>query len=161
MTRSEEYDFDPPKLHHALFRETSAWKRTVELLGRRVTVIQYEWRTILTNHPREGEQSLPGEFCSIFKDNRLKCRRLSRDNEFDNVWWLLFPWLASISQSTGFVGYYHSNWDDDSRLIQFSEGIASVYELMPREVSQTAASELNNSKFNNFNNLDSVLYLTQ
>ena len=144
MTRSQEYDFDPPKLHHALFKETSVWKHTVELLGRRVTAIQYEWRTILTAHSREGEQYLPGEFYSIFQNNQLNCRRLSRDDEFDNVWWLLFPWLASVSESAGFVGYYRDDFNAYPKLLQFLDGKANVYELMPREFPQTGVSEFNN-----------------
>ncbi|MBE9100292.1 hypothetical protein [Vacuolonema iberomarrocanum] len=151
MTRLQEYDFDPPKLHHALFKETSAWKHTVELLGRRVTAIQYEWRTILTAHSREGEQYLPGEFYSTFKNNQLSCRRLSRDDEFDNVWWLLFPWIASVSESAGFVGYYRSDFDNYPKLIQFLEGKASVYNLMPKRFLETGVS--------GFNNLETTLNL--
>ena len=138
MTRSQEYDFDPPKLDRALFRESSAWKQTVESLGRRFTVIRYEWRTILTNYPHEGERYLPGQFGSTFQDRQLKCRRLSREGEFNNVWWLLLPWLASISESTGFVGYYRGDFDNRLYLVQFSNGKASVCELIPVELVQAA-----------------------
>ncbi|NEO86569.1 MAG: hypothetical protein F6J87_20275 [Spirulina sp. SIO3F2] len=143
MTRSQEYDFETPDLHHALFKEELPWKQTIELLGRKVTVIQYEWRTILTNYPCEGEQYLPGEFYSIFKNNQLNCRRLSGDDTFNNVWWLLFPWLASISESVGFVGYYRNDFDDYPTLIQFLDGKSNIYEMMLKGESQAGLSESN------------------
>jgi hypothetical protein len=135
MTRSQEYDFEP-KLDGTLFKETSAWKRTVEMFGHQVTVIEYNWETILTNYPREGEQYLPGEFTSTFQNNQLSCRRLVRDDVFNNIWWLLLPWLASISESTGFVGYYRSDFDDYLHLIYFADGKASVYEQIVTESLQ-------------------------
>jgi hypothetical protein len=141
MTRSQDYDFDTPRLDHPLFEETSHWKETWNIRGRKSKVIRYEWRTIITNQPREGEQYLAGEFGSQFQDNQLSCRRLSRDDEFDNVWWLLFPWLASISESMGFVGYYRGDFEDYPKLIQFLNGKVSIYELIPKDLSQTEVSE--------------------
>lgn len=146
MTRSQEYDFDAPGLGYPLFKEEVPWKETCNIRGRDVTVIQYEWRTIMTNRPREGEQYLPDEFGSKFQDNQLSCRRLSRDDEFDNVWWLLFPWLASISESTGFVGYYRGDFDNYSKLIQFWNGKANVYELTPKDLSQTEIAKFNDQE---------------
>lgn len=146
MTRSQEYDFDTPQIGYPLFKEEAPWKETWNIRGRDVTVIRYEWRTVMTNQPREGEQYLPDEFGSKFQDNQLSCRRLSRDDEFDNVWWLLFPWLASISESTGFVGYYRGDFDDYPKLIQFWDGKANVYELISKDLSQIEIAKFNDQE---------------
>ncbi|MBO9999079.1 MAG: hypothetical protein J7641_08755 [Cyanobacteria bacterium SID2] len=133
MTRSREYDFDPPKLNHPLFQEASPWKRAVQMLDREFTVIESGWRTILNDFPHLGEKSLPGKFGSTFRENQLICRRLSRDDEFDNVWWMLFPWLVSISASTGFIGYYRYRWeleDEPIHLIHFQDNKVSIYKIL-------------------------------
>lgn len=130
MTRSQEYDFDPPEIDHPMFKEGSDWKWTFEVDGQKRTVIRYEWRTFLCNYPREGEQYLLGKFGSTFENYRLCCRRLSRDDEFDNVWWLLLPWIASISETTGFVGYYRGNFDDSPTLLRFEGKKCHAYELI-------------------------------
>lgn len=152
MTRSQEYDFDAPELGYPLFEEDTHWKETWNIRGRIVTVIKYEWRTIITNQPREGEQYLSGEFGSAFDGNKLNFRRLSRDDEFCNVCWFLFPWLASISDTAGFVGYYRGDLDDYPTLVRFEAGRASVYELIPIRFVQGEPVESDNTE-------DSVLRL--
>lgn len=152
MTRSQEYDFDTPELGYPLFKEDTHWKETWDIRGCIVTVIKYEWRTIITNQLREGEQYLPGEFGSAFDGNKLSFRRLSRDDEFCNVCWFLFPWLASISDTTGFVGYYRGDFDDYPTLVRFEAGRASVHELIPIRFVQGEPVESDNTE-------DSVLRL--
>lgn len=146
MTRSQEYDFDTPKLGYPLFKEESHWKETWNIRGRKVTTIRYEWRTIITNQPREGEQYLPGEFGSIFDGNKLSFRRLSRDDEFCNVCWFLFPWLASISDTTEFVGYYRGDFDDYPTLVRFEGGQVNMYELVPVRFVQAESIALDNAE---------------
>ncbi|MBE9117913.1 hypothetical protein IQ249_18610 [Lusitaniella coriacea LEGE 07157] len=142
MTRSEEYEFEKPKIDYSLFQEGSDYKKIVEIEGNEFTVIQSEWRTILTNYPREGEQYLPGKFGSAFNNNNeLSFRKLLRDDEFDNIWWLLLPWLASISETQGFVGYYRSDLDDFPNLIYFFEHEFHIYNVIPKHHIQDWISD--------------------
>jgi hypothetical protein len=122
MTRSQEYRFSNPQIPYPLFQDSAT---------------SYQWKTILANFPREGEQNLPGEFGSIFADSKLIIRHLSRDDEFYPICWFLLPWLASISVTSGFIGYYRGDFDEYPTLIQFEQGRANVYELLPTKFLPT------------------------
>ncbi|WP_041660002.1 hypothetical protein [Acaryochloris marina] len=115
MPRSEEYTFETPRIDHPLFQDTLHW---------------IPWRTILNNYPVAGEQYPPGHFGSTFHNNQLTVRRLSSDDEFSNVWYLLFPWLASISNSDGFIGFFRSDLDKLPTLLSFLNGKVHLYKLV-------------------------------
>jgi hypothetical protein len=66
--------------------------------------------------------------------------------------WFLLPWLASISDTTGFVGYYRGDFDDYPTLVRFEAGTASLYRLMPIRFVQGEPIESDNAE-------DSVLCL--
>ncbi|GEM_PF-6380237 len=117
MTRSREYSFAPPGINCPLF-EKIYWKRRNETNDQTVAAIRkvitprHDWKNIISNYPRAGEQQLPEEFGSTFQHNKLHFRHLSRDDVFFSIWWFLLPWLASISETVGFVGYYCGDFDD-------------------------------------------------
>lgn len=142
MTRTQEYFFDAP-FENSLFNDAPNWKKAKEISGRKVWVLS-AWRTIIANFPREGEQYLPGEFGSKFEDYSLNVRRLSLDDTFCNVWWYLTPWFASLSETTGCVGYYHTvfEYDNDLTLVFFKDGKVFEYEVIPITTLQLNESEL-------------------
>jgi len=106
MTSSSKgYRFDAPAINYPLFTEKGS-----------------EWRTVIANDPREGEQILPGLFGVHFENYNLSIRRLLRDDEFLNTWIYLGDWLASISSTSGLVGYYKNDTDYHPTLIYFEDG---------------------------------------
>ena len=108
MTSSGIDEFEPT-IEHPLFTEGNVW------------------RTIISKGDREGEQYISGVFGVIFENYNLSIRRLLHEDEFLNDWIFLGDWLASISSTYGFVGYYKRDNNLHPTLIYFNQG--NVLEL--------------------------------
>lgn len=103
MTRSHDYNFVPSANSHPLFQDHFRREVTV---GEISVVLESSWRFILKNCHRNGEEDFSGIFGSDFQDYRLCFRHLVRDDIFFNVWYMFGCMIASISETSGFIGYY-------------------------------------------------------
>jgi hypothetical protein len=109
MTRSshtENSEFQT-KLKHDLF--TSLWEPgSFEDSEDEEEMFLDEWRTIITNELEYDEELLHEWYGVRFQNRCLEVRKMIHDDTFSNCFHLLVNWLASICESTGEIGYYHS-----------------------------------------------------
>jgi hypothetical protein len=109
MTRSaytENSGFQT-KLKHDLF--TSLWDPgSFEDSEDEAAMFLDEWRVIIVNELEYDEELLSEWYGVRFQDRHLEVRKMIHDDTFSNCSYLLFNWLASICESTGEVGYFHS-----------------------------------------------------
>ena len=151
MTRSQEYDFVPPK--HPLFEDD--YDKTIIWDDGTVIRLRPSWRGLIANEHRGGEEDFWGEFFSGFQDLILTFRRLVRDDDLFNVWYVLGPLLASVSESDGFVGYYLGDVLRPSSkltLIYFENGY--VFECPVTPIQEWQSKNLNLEEVDKFINLD-------
>jgi hypothetical protein len=95
------------------------------------------WITFFREGNSEFEQYLSGSFGTSFRDLTLAIHKVTHEDEFFNAWDDIGAWLASISATTGLVGYYRSIESEsieETALIYF--GDAQISE-QPAEDSQT------------------------
>lgn len=150
MTRSEEYDFVPPMNHHPLFQNDF---RRVVTVGEMSIVLESSWRFILKNCHRNGEEEFPGVFGSNFQDYRLRFRHLVRDDDFFNVWYVFGPMIASISETSGFVGYYIGDVlhpPPKLVLIRFENGYILECPIIPRNAQYSRDSTFSSEENETF-----------
>jgi hypothetical protein len=83
------------------------------------------WHSFFRSGHSEFEEYMEGSFGSSFFENRLAVRQVTHEDQFFNAWYELSGWLASISLTSGLVGYYR-NLEADSPektiLIYFEDG---------------------------------------
>jgi hypothetical protein len=92
-----------------------------------------EWRFIIySNEPVYGEELLSGTFGSTFENRKLSVRKLTGDDDFNNCFYKLMNWLASVCESTGEIGCYHylhnMEYDSEPVPIHFIDGKAYMKE---------------------------------
>jgi hypothetical protein len=127
MTRSEDYDFETT-LTDDLF--TTSWEEGSFEAPKEGDledefIFLWEWRTIISNTPTYGEESLAGLCGSIFSGSKINARKYVGDDEFFNAFHLLMDWLVSICEPSGFIGYYSdvtTETGGDPTLIYFENG---------------------------------------
>jgi hypothetical protein len=100
-----------------------------------------DWKVIISNSPTGGVEEQPGIFGSIFQDHKLNVRIYIGDDGFNNAFYLLVDWLASICESTGFVGYYYYIRDQDLDKRIFSDPVI-IYFLDGKVFEKTVEGEL-------------------
>jgi hypothetical protein len=102
------------------------------------------WSTFLREGHSEFEEYLSGSFGTSLRDLTLAIHKVSHEDEFFNAWDDVRKWLASISATTGLIGYYRSIESDsveETTLIYFEN--AQISE-QPAEDSQTIEDFLQN-----------------
>jgi hypothetical protein len=99
------------------------------------------WKVFISNSPTGGVEEQPGLFGSIFQDHKLSVRRYVRDDDFYNTFFFLIHWLASICESTGFVGYYYHITDQDLNKRIFSNPVL-IYFLNGKVFEKSVEGEL-------------------
>ncbi|MDX2243348.1 MAG: hypothetical protein NW224_21925 [Leptolyngbyaceae cyanobacterium bins.302] len=71
---------------------------------------------------------MEGSFGSSFFEGRLAVREVTHEDLLFNTWYELSSWLASISSTSGLVGYYRNLEADsleEATLIYFEDGQVS------------------------------------
>lgn len=102
------------------------------------------WITFFHAGNSEFEEYLSGSFGTSLREITLAIHKVSHEDEFFNAWDDVGEWLASISETTGLVGYYRSIESDsveETTLIYFED--AQISE-QPAEDSQTIEDFLQN-----------------
>jgi hypothetical protein len=83
------------------------------------------WQSFFSCGYSEFEEQMEGSFGSSFLKNRLAVRQVTHEDQFFNAWYEIGGWLASISSTSGLVGYYQNLEADsleEATLIYFKDG---------------------------------------
>ena len=121
MIKGKGFDFTP-KLSNPLFAEPG--QTVIHESGTPMRVLP-AWHGFFQAGHSEFEEYLQGNFGSSFSEDGLAVRGIIHEDAFFNVWDDLGGWLASISSTTGLVGYYRNLEDDsieEANLIHFEDG---------------------------------------
>lgn len=119
MTRDDEYEFTNIPQHD--FFKTEGWDN---FLRPEKLAVGEVWTCAPGLIAREFKRKTrPGPYNSRVEYYTLSFRRTMHDDmEFYIQWWQFLFWIASYSDTTGFVGYYRESADLHPDLIYFKDG---------------------------------------
>ncbi|MBD2080918.1 hypothetical protein [Leptolyngbya sp. FACHB-17] len=130
MIRGQELDFTSSLNNSAFSQPISSVVQPSGVVMR----VAPEWHGFLGDGHNEFEKYMSGSFGSVFSESRLAVRQIIHEDTFFNVWDDLGSWLASISASSGVVGFFRNLEDDfleNINLICFEDG--QVFESLTED----------------------------